>query len=247
MIAYDGCELGAVLDLACAHHFWERTAAGSLGVELVRRWASSDPQLAQAIAALNGAHADVGLFDAPAVEFGPLGTRDALDEQAHGFFDRFRRSLTQNGFAHLSRGIAKAMYDMADNAIQHSGADELHPERGAMGYSVELGAATFAVVDVGRGVLESLRTNPQWSSLVSSREALDAAVANAASRRIGQGKGHGFSDVHKALADISGRLRFASGNAIMKYEGEPAYRVITWQPRSHFDGFQVTISMRITT
>jgi hypothetical protein len=202
-------------------------------------------QLAEAIAALNGAHANVGLFAAPAVEFGPLGTRDSLDKQAHGFLDRFRRSLEENGFAHLSRAVAKAMFEMADNAIQHSGADEIHPERGAMGYGVEPGAATFAVADVGRGMLESLRTNPQWSGLATARDALETAVAKAASRRVGQGNGHGFSDVHKALADLSGRLRFASGDAIMKYEGGATNRVVAWQQRPHLPGFQVAISVNI--
>jgi hypothetical protein len=244
-ITYDGCEVGAALELACAYNAWQRTPAFSPGVDLVQRWARDDARLAQAVAALNGTRANVGRFDAPAFEFGPLGARDALDDQAHGLYDRFRRSLLNNGFGQLSWGIAKAMAEMADNAIQHSGADELHPERGAMGYAVEQGAATFAIVDIGRGMLASLRTNPQWSGLGSARDALDAAVAHAASRRVGQGMGHGFSDVHKALADLSGRLRFASGDAVMKYEGEPANRVLAWQPRPSLDGMQVAVFVRI--
>lgn len=244
-ISFDGCSLPAALELACAMREWER---GGLGkpLDLVRRWARSDELIGEAVSALSGHRTRVGLNEAPSVEFSPLGTRASLDEEAFGFFDRFRRTLNVNGrFNHMSRGISMAMREMADNAIQHSGPDDHRPAAGAMAYEVREGAATFAVVDVGRGVLQSLRTNPDWADLGSEPEALDAAIGSAASRRQGQGAGTGFSALHRALADLSGKLRFASGDAVLKYEGGGISRVAARATRPPLPGFQVSVSIEI--
>jgi hypothetical protein len=244
-IAFEGCSLPAALDLACALPEWERQGL-SEPLDLVKRWAPNDHLIGEAVSALSGNRRRIGLNEAPSVEFSPLGTRDALDEEAFGFFDRFRRALDRHGkFGHLSRGIAMSMREMADNAIQHSGADDRHPAAGAMAYEVREGAATFAVVDIGRGVLQSLRTNPAWFGLSNDPDALDAAVRSAASRRQGQGAGTGFSALHRALADLSGRLRFASGGAVLKYEGTGAARVVAHASRLPLPGLQVSVSIEI--
>lgn len=244
-IAFDGCSLPAALELACAMREWERGGL-SKPLDLVRKWARTDELIGEAVSALSGHRTRIGLNEAPEVEFSPLGTRESLDEEAFGFFDRFRRTLNLNGkFGHLSRSIAMAMREMADNAIQHSGADEHHPAAGAMAYEVREGAATFTVVDIGRGVLQSLRTNPEWSGLSNEPDALDAAVRSAASRRQGQGAGTGFSALHRALADLSGRLRFSSGGAVLKYEGGGISRVAARATRHPLPGFQVSVSIEI--
>lgn len=245
-IVFDGCDLPTALELACTRAEWCGCEQTQAATGAIARWARTDDRLSAAVRALDGVRADVERWSAPVEEFAPLGTRESLDDQAAGFFDRFTRSLERHGrFAHLSRGIAKAMFDMADNAIQHSGVDEYHPSPGAMGYQVAEGSATFAVVDVGRGVLESLRTNPTWVQLATSRDALEAAIMRAASRRPDQGAGGGFSDLHKALADLSGKLRFASGDSVLKLEGERASRVVAWGGRPQFAGLQLSISIEI--
>jgi hypothetical protein len=244
-IEYAGCELGASLELACTKKFLEGFdhAAQALGV--IETWVAQDEQLAQSVRALDGRERDVARFAAPTREVVPLGTRESIENHAAGFFDRFRRSLKSSGFGRLADAIAKAMFDMADNAVQHSGPDEYEPEPGAMGYEVSDRAASFAVVDLGRGVLASLRTNPKWVHLGSSEAALDAAVRRSASRRTGEGNGHGFSDLHRALADLTGRLRFASGDSVLKLEGHPEERVVAWDTRSELVGLQLSISLQL--
>ncbi len=246
-IAFDGCDLATALDLACIAAEWERDAETRDAAESIARWARTDERLGAAVRAFAGQRDAIERWTAPLEEFAPLGTRESLDDQAAGFFDRFTRSLNQHGrFAKLARAISMAMMEMADNAIQHSGDDEQHPAPGAMGYAVSDGLAEFAVVDGGRGVLASLRTNPAWAELGTSQDALSAAVMNAASRRAGQGAGRGFSDLHKALADLSGKLRFASGEAVLKLEGEHDGRVIAWASRPISSGFQLSVTVKIS-
>lgn len=246
-IPFAGCaDIATALDLACVAATWDQRAEKRDAASAIARWARSDERLGAAVRAFAGHRDTIERWSAPLEEFAPLGARNSLDDQAAGFFHRFTSSLDRHGrFSTLSRAISTAMMEMADNAIQHSGADEHHPAPGAMGYAVSKGAAVFSVVDGGRGVLASLSTNPTWAKLDTTKEALEAAIMHAASRRAGQGAGRGFSDLHKALADLSGKLRFASGDAVLKLEGERDARVVAWASRPISAGFQLSVSIKI--
>lgn len=242
-LRFQGIELGAGLELACAWRVWE---ADELKPEVLREVASWARQFAVVVAArraFNGLRSQVELFGAPTLEIQPLGTRSALSQEGMYFFDRFRRSLIRNGqfSSRTARAVAVGMLEMADNAIQHSGPDEHCPAPGAMGYEVEGGHAAFGIVDLGRGVLMSLRSNPVWARLASSRDALDAAVRRGASRRVRQGQGKGFSELHRAMADLSGVLRFASGDAALTLNGRGEAREAVWLTRPPMGGFQISV------
>lgn len=234
---FTGIELGAALELAAAS-----TLEGDATLRaLLDEWSRTDERLDGARRAFAGVSTDAELFSAPTLEFAALRSRADLQQMPARFFDRFTRSLKAHGFDHLSVGIAKAFFDMADNVIQHSGMDVDHTALGVVGYEVGDRRCAFAVADIGRGVLASLATNRDWSELKSSAEALDAAVRRGASRRAGQGPGHGFSDLHRALADLLGSLWFSTGDAVLKLEGQPNHRVVSSSERLQMTGLQISI------
>lgn len=134
------------------------------------------------------------------------------------------------------------MQEMADNVVQHSGPDEEHPGAGLVGYHVEESWMTYAVADVGQGVLSSLETNPKWSVLSHSRDALRAAIYQRASRRIESPGGDGFSQVQKSLADLNGALRFRSGDACLTLVGRRCVRQATLSSNPYLAGFQLAVT-----
>ncbi len=237
---FSGIELGAALELAAAATLDRDPTIRSL----VDAWSRRDERLDGAQRAFAGISTNAEPWSAPTLEFGALRNAGDLIAMQGRFFDRFTRSLKTHGFDHLAAGIAKSLFDMADNVIQHSGNDTAHAAVGAVGYEVGDRCCVFAIADVGRGVLASLVTNPSWSKLTSAADALDAAVRQGASRRVGQGPGQGFSELHRALADLSGTLRFATGEAILKLEGDdPHRRVAVLSSRPVLGGSQLTISV----
>lgn len=239
---FPGIELGAALELSSA--FVESRDASVL--KLLEAWSRADARLAGARAALDGTISEPELFSAPTLEFASLRSRQDLDRLPSGFCGRFERSLKNHGFGKkLANAIAKSFFDMADNVIQHSGPDVDHPAPGALAYEVAERSCAFAVTDVGRGVLASLTSNPDWRHLSTSEQALDAAVRNGASRREGQGKGQGFSELHRALADLLGTLRFASGDSVLQLQGEPDKRIASRGSRPPLHGFQITVSLNL--
>jgi hypothetical protein len=236
---FTGIELGAALELAAA------TVENDSLCATLDEWSQKDERLAGARRAFAGVSTDAELFSAPTLEFAALRNRVDLEQMTARFFNRFARSLSAHGFEHLSVGIAKALFDMADNVIQHSGIDVDHAALGAIAYEVGDRRCAFAVADIGRGVLASLVTNPDWTHLTSPSEALDATVRRGASRRAGQGPGHGFSDLHRALADLLGTLRFSTGDAVLKLEGQPNHRVVSTAERLQMMGMQISISFSL--
>jgi len=81
---------------------------------------------------------------------------------------------------------------------------------------------TYAVADVGRGVLDSLRENPQWRSLVNHSGALRAIIHEGATRRLSSyaDEGEGFKTLLSSLAHLNGQLRFRSGDGLVTIDGQ---------------------------
>jgi hypothetical protein len=131
---------------------------------------------------------------------------------------------------------------MADNVIQHSGTDAEHPARGVAGYHVEPQQFSFAVGDVGRGVLASLQENPDWAALRDSPSALRAAVSEQATRRPDKQFGDGFRKLYEWLADFHGILRFRSGDGVFRVVGLGDSRKGTGGFTAPLAGLQVTVT-----
>ncbi len=158
------------------------------------------------------------------------------------FLVRFRQSVKSVGFnLEKAKGIAAALGEMADNAILHANA----PVGVLVGYQVLDGAAVCCVADVGDGVLKSLTTHEAYRHVLTHKDAVRLALRKGVSR-YGPGRGgFGFYNVFKALAAMSGTLRFRSGEGCVTMDGtdfdadkgEEGY--VIFRP-----GFQVTICCR---
>jgi hypothetical protein len=172
------------------------------------------------------------------------GDISTTDQYWREFLVRFRQSAKSVGFAlQKATGIAAALGEMADNATIHANA----PVGVLVGYQVVEGAALCGVADVGVGVLASLTSHQAYRHLQTHKVAVRLALNKGVSR-FGPGQGGcGFNNVFKALAAISGTLRFRSGEGCVTMDGtdfeadrgEESY--VVFRP-----GFQVTICCRVS-
>ena len=78
----------------------------------------------------------------------------------------------------LAAGLMGALGELQDNVLEHSG----RPDSGLVAYGASTDAFEFVVADAGRGVLASLRDNPEFTHLVDCGTALRVAASDGASR-----------------------------------------------------------------
>ncbi len=229
------------------------------------RWARRDdflPPLPQRVAdsdlgrALRAVRSDLGLrtngpqkrsqrrLDPQAAEFLVIQAGDDLaSEEWEHFAGRFDASARSVGFSFdAAARLQSALYEMAENAVIHAKAPAI-----LVGYHASPDMALFCVVDVGIGILASLRKNPIFSSLQLHNEAIRAALQEGTSSRRPEegGGGFGFRQVFRSLADQWGSLRFRSGEGCITMEGTDcdANRGDVSHPPM-LPGFQVTICCR---
>jgi hypothetical protein len=140
-----------------------------------------------------------------------------------------------------AHGLQAAMHEMTDNALDH--AEAIIPV--LVGYQVTPGIALFSVVDVGRGILASLRSNPAYQHLQQDKDAIREALRDGVSRYGPNRGGLGFRQVFKALLDQWGFLRFRSGNGSITMDGDDfdADKGEARYPPS-LPGFQLTVCCR---
>jgi hypothetical protein len=158
---------------------------------------------------------------------------------------RFRQSVKSVGFdLEKAKGIATALGEMADNATLHSNA----PVGVLVGYQVIDGACVCCVADVGDGVLKSLTSHEAYRHIKTHKEAVRLALRSGVTR-FGPGQGgFGFYQVFKALAAMSGTLRFRSGEGIVTMDGTDFDADKGEEGYVHFrPGFQVTICCRTSS
>lgn len=246
---FDGMTLAAALELACCCWEWEQqgTAARD-AAQVVRSWAEDFPQLKDAQAALNCRGfqpvPQALLYASPDWEICAAPSELQLEDNDWMLFqERFQRSLRQHGFARkMALALSGALREMADNIPRHSSLLQSAPAAGVIGYQVQAGCMSFAVADVGQGVLHSLRRNPKWASLSESTPALRLAVWDYATSDPNAVQGGGFSEVHKSLSDLNGLLRFRSGNGLFTVDGRgPERKGINGYPPAAA-GLQICVS-----
>ena len=164
------------------------------------------------------------------------------DAQFEQFEVRFDRSAQSVGFPpRLAHGLHGAMHEMCENAAIHSKA----PTGILIGYSVEQRMAMFSVVDVGIGVLASLRSHPAYANISLHKDAIRAALQEGTSRFGPNTRGLGFRQIFKALAEQWGHLRFRSGSGCITLNGHglDEHRGEESFPPD-LPGFQVTVCCR---
>lgn len=117
----------------------------------------------------------------------------------------------------LTAGLMGALGELMDNVFEHSG----RPESGLVAYAASEGAFEFVVADAGRGVLASLRENPEFVGLSDSGKALRVAASDGASRHArSTGHGYGIGQLFRALAHDAAELRFRSGDHALRLWGD---------------------------
>lgn len=131
-----------------------------------------------------------------------------------------------------------ALGEMVSNIFEHSGA----PSSGVVAFKVGGGTFEFVVADGGIGVLETLRTCPEYAHLVDHGEALRLTLTDGVSRFGQQAKrGRGFRPLFVGLANLRGSLRFRSGDHALVIEGQKldSMAAKTVQ-KAHLQGFFVS-------
>lgn len=211
--------LSAAFELAASAHTGRPRLADACS-----RWAKSQDLLHAALSAFRGRPPEAGeVFGAPAAE---IRVAPADGDEMAGFLwtehrDRFGRSLsTIAGVpSQTARAITAAYAEMVDNVICHASSRGAPRPPAIVGFSVSSTEFEFAVADLGRGVLASLHDRDVNRRLTTHGEALRAAIQEGATRRP-YSTGHGFKDLHVALADLEGVLRFRSGDAALSLDGQ---------------------------
>ena len=105
---------------------------------------------------------------------------------------------------------------MYSNIYEHSDA----ARTGLIAFMARSGSFEFVATDRGKGVLDSLRTCPQYTSLDDYGEALRLTLTDGISRHgAGTGRGKGFRPLFIGIANLNGSLRFRSGDHALVIDG----------------------------
>lgn len=156
--------------------------------------------------------------DARRIGFLRLRATLPADETAWtGFGLAAQQAATAVGFpARIAAQLAAALGEMYSNVYDHSGA----PATGLVAFRAVPNHFEFVVADQGMGVLESLRSCAAYSDMSDHGAALRLTLTDGVSRYgIGTGHGHGFRQLFIGLANLSGSLRFRSGDHALVIDG----------------------------
>jgi hypothetical protein len=168
--------------------------------------------------------ADWSEDDTAWIDFGLAAQRAAM---AVGFHRR------------IAAQFVAAFGEMISNIHEHSGATV----SGIAAFRAGNGEFEFVVVDHGMGVLKSLRTCPDYAHLSDHGDALRLALTDGVSRFGPQAKrGQGFRPIFVGLANLSGSLRFRSGDHALVIDGQNIDRMaIKTAEKPYLQGFLVSV------
>ncbi len=134
----------------------------------------------------------------------------------------------------LAPKILAAFAEMADNAIDHS----LSTVQPFVTFEVDDQGWEFSVTDFGRGVPNSLRTNPQYRTL-SDLDAVREALVDGVSRYADECRGFGFGVLLRALAEHECIIRMRTGDIVARWSGKGVgvtglnYQLVSSRPGLH--------------
>ena len=140
----------------------------------------------------------------------------------------------------LAAGLMGALGELQDNVFEHSG----RPDSGLVAYGASTGAFEFVVADAGRGVLTSLRENPEFTLLADSGVALRVAASDGASRHVhSTGHGYGIGQLFRALAHHAADLRLRSGDHALRLWGDAPNLTgqVELVQKAWLDGLTITV------
>ncbi|QJX01059.1 hypothetical protein [Frigoriglobus tundricola] len=177
-------------------------------------------------------------------EFFVLNTEAEYEGHDYRLFEtRWARAAEAIGLRATQSSMQLAMTAMTENVLLHAES----PVGLLVGYQMLETAVLFTVADLGRGVLGSLRTNPDYQTLQHPRDALRLALQEGVSR-LGTGNGFGFRNLFRALASQNGTLRFRTGNVCITMDGQNFEADLGEETFPELmTGFQVTMCCRKST
>jgi hypothetical protein len=123
----------------------------------------------------------------------------------------------------------------------------MKPASGIAAFRAGSGQFEFAVADGGMGVLDSLRSGPDYAHLGDHGEALQLALTDGVSRFGPQAKrGGGFRPIFVGLANLSGSLRFHSGDHAVVIDGRKIDSMAAkTAQKAHLQGFLASVACRL--
>jgi hypothetical protein len=141
---------------------------------------------------------------------------------------------------HAPGQLVAAMRELESNIHEHSEA----AGTGLVAFRAASDRFEFAVTDRGDGVLKSLRRSQDYAALADHGKALEAALTDGVSRfGRNSGRGHGFRPVFLGLANLTGSLRFRSGDHALVVDGaNPDLAIATLAQKAPIDGFFVSVA-----
>jgi hypothetical protein len=179
-------------------------------------------------------------------ELYPIINKESLLDSMtwHPFEARLTRSLIRIGQVPQSHasGLHGVLYEITDNIIQHSGQTEEEPARGITGYQITSKRFWLGICDIGRGALDSLRTNPKWDCLNTDTEALNAILDSQASRRLFDDYGGGYKKLLQTLTEIGYSVELRTGNCRVKLKFLNGSIVRNVYASPYLQGFMITIT-----
>jgi hypothetical protein len=139
-----------------------------------------------------------------------------------------------------ARQLVAAIRELHSNVYEHS----CSPETGLIAFRAGTTSFEFVVADRGVGVLETLRTCPEFGGISDHGEALKLALTEGVSRFGSKpGRGYGFRPIFVGLANIRGYLRFRSGDHALVIDGtEPTLTTARPAQKPVLPGFIVSVS-----
>lgn len=235
-----GFSVGGLIELTCLG-----ALAGNTINTSFQGWIAKCPVLRAAFEVLNTGKLSKrpDMWSARQIDFFPIRDKQwSQPARYHPYESRFRKAAVEAGFGKKADAFTGALFEMADNIVQHSGPNTDSPAIGIIGYYICPAHISFAVADLGCGVLSSLRRNPQWSSLPNSKAALTAILQSHASSRQMAGEGEGFKQLFRSLTDFNGIVEMRSGNGRLKVTQVPGGREAQPQFIAEAPGLQLSVS-----
>ena len=118
--------------------------------------------------------------------------------------------------------LVGAIGELQDNIYEHSKA----AETGIVAFRATPGQFECVVSDYGIGTLDSLRSCSEYQDLNDHGQALRLALSPGVSRYgTGSGRGTGFQQLFVGLANLTGSLRFRSGDHALIVEGREVDKI----------------------
>lgn len=192
------------------------------------------------------AHSSMNPFyseDSVQLGYVPIDDLKRIETAETDFCIRANRAAVSVGFTKPDAAkLVAAIVELYTNAIEHSKSIEA----AYVAFAAHQGNYEFVVADKGIGVLESLKTNPNYSELEDSGSAMELALTEGISRHDhAPDRGRGFRPVFIGLANISQSIRFRSNDhsheLVRLSDGSiPAFT----KQKANLDGFFCSVMCR---